>query len=414
MGIIHLDFETYSDINIKKAGAFRYIQSPAFEILLCAYSVDDGPVRVLDLTVPQERDYFNTAFKDLIFRSDSVLMAYNAAFEAGCIARHFGVRFTPAYVAKFRDTMLHGLYAGYTAGLDATGRALGIPEDKQKLTTGKALIRYFCVPCKPTKANGGRTRNYPHHDPEKWALFKTYNGQDVVAEMEIERRLSVFPVPDFVQKQWETDLLINARGVAVDMDFCEGALELGETIRAQLTDEAVQLSGLQNPNSVKQLARWLSAETGDDITTLRKETIKELLGRDNADHVQRMLEIRQELGKTSTKKYDAIEAAVCDDGRVRGLLQFYGANRTGRWAGRLVQVQNLPRTYTEPLEFARELVKGRKLDALRTVYGSPNDTLSQLIRTAFVAAPGNVLIDADFSAIEARVISWLADEEWRL
>ena len=277
-----------------------------------------------------------------------------------------------------------------------------------------ALIRYFCVPCKPTKANGGRTRNYQQHDPEKWELFKTYNGQDVVAEMEIERRLSVFPVPDFVQKQWETDLLINARGVAVDMDFCEGALELGETIRAQLTDEAVQLSGLQNPTSVKQLARWLSAETGDDITSLRKETIKELLGRDNADHVQRMLEIRQELGKTSTKKYDAIEAAVCDDGRVRGLLQFYGANRTGRWAGRLVQVQNLPRTYTEPLEFARELVKGRKLDALRTGYGSPNDTLSQLIRTAFVAAPGNVLIDADFSAIEARVISWLADEEWRL
>lgn len=412
--LIHLDFETYSDVSIKKAGAFRYIQSPTFEILLCAYSVDDGPVRVLDLTVPQERDYFNTAFKDLIFRNDSVLMAYNAAFEAGCIARHFGVDFTPAYVAKFRDTMLHGLYVGYPAGLDATGRALGIPEDKQKLTTGKALIRYFCAPCKSTKANGGRTRNYPHHDPEKWELFKTYNGQDVVAEMEIERRLSAFSVPDFVQKQWETDLLINARGVAVDMDFCEGALELGETIRAQLTDEAVRLSDLPNPNSVKQLARWLSAETGDDITTLRKETVKELLGRDNADHVQRMLEIRQELGKTSTKKYDAIEAAVCDDGRVRGLLQFYGANRTGRWAGRLVQVQNLPRTYTEPLEFARELVKGRKLDALRTVYGSPNDTLSQLIRTAFVAAPGNVLIDADFSAIEARVISWLADEEWRL
>ena len=412
--LIHLDFETYSDVSIKKAGAFRYIQSPTFEILLCAYSVDDGPVRVLDLTVSQERDYFNTAFKDLIFRNDSVLMAYNAAFEAGCIARHFGVDFTPAYVAKFRDTMLHGLYAGYPAGLDATGRALGIPEDKQKLTTGKALIRYFCAPCKPTKANGGRTRNYPHHDPEKWELFKAYNGQDVVAEMEIERRLSAFPVPDFVQKQWETDLIINARGVAVDMDFCEGALELGETVRAQLTDEAVRLSGLPNPNSVKQLARWLSAEIGDDITTLRKETVKELLGRDNDDHVQRMLEIRQELGKTSTKKYDAIEAAVCDDGRVRGLLQFYGANRTGRWAGRLVQVQNLPRTYTEPLELARELVKGRKLDALRVIYGSPNDTLSQLIRTAFVAAPGNVLIDADFSAIEARVISWLAGEEWRL
>lgn len=408
--MIHLsiDLETYSDVNLKKAGLYRYVQSPAFEILLFAYSFDGAPTQVIDMAqgekIPLEVIH---ALTD----PQCLKHAYNAAFEWYCLSKYMGAQLPPS---QWRDTMLHGLYAGYTAGLDATGRALGIPEDKQKLTTGKALIRYFCVPCKPTKANGGRTRNYPHHDPEKWALFKTYNGQDVVAEMEIERRLSVFPVPDFVQKQWETDLLINARGVAVDMDFCEGALELGEAIRAKLTDEAVQLSGLQNPNSVKQLARWLSAETGDDITTLRKETIKELLGRDNADHVQRMLEIRQELGKTSTKKYDAIEAAVCDDGRVRGLLQFYGANRTGRWAGRLVQVQNLPRTYTEPLEFARELVKGRKLDALRTVYGSPNDTLSQLIRTAFVAAPGNVLIDADFSAIEARVISWLADEEWRL
>ena len=408
--MIHLsiDLETYSDVNLKKAGLYRYVQSPAFEILLFAYSFDGAPTQVIDMAqgekIPLEVIH---ALTD----PQCLKHAYNAAFEWYCLSKYMGAQLPPS---QWRDTMLHGLYAGYTAGLDATGRALGIPEDKQKLTTGKALIRYFCVPCKPTKANGGRTRNYPHHDPEKWELFKTYNGQDVVAEMEIERRLSVFPVPDFVQKQWETDLLINARGVAVDMDFCAGALELGETIRTQLTDEAVQLSGLQNPNSVKQLARWLSVETGDDITTLRKETIKELLGRDNADHVQRMLEIRQELGKTSTKKYDAIEAAVCDDGRVRGLLQFYGANRTGRWAGRLVQVQNLPRTYTEPLEFARELVKGRKLDALRTVYGSPNDTLSQLIRTAFVAAPGNVLIDADFSAIEARVISWLADEEWRL
>lgn len=408
--MIHLsiDLETYSDVNLKKAGLYRYVQSPAFEILLFAYSLDGAPTQVVDMA---QGEKIPLEVVHALTDPQCLKHAYNAAFEWYCLSKYMGAQLPPS---QWRDTMLHGLYAGYTAGLDATGRALGIPEDKQKLATGKALIRYFCVPCKPTKSNGGRTRNYPHHDPEKWELFKTYNGQDVVAEMEIERRLSVFPVPDFIQKQWETDLLINARGVAVDMDFCEGALELGETIRAQLTDEAVQLSGLQNPNSVKQLARWLSAETGDDITTLRKETIKELLGRDNADHVQRMLEIRQELGKTSTKKYDAIEAAVCDDGRVRGLLQFYGANRTGRWAGRLVQVQNLPRTYTEPLEFARELVKGRKLDALRTVYGSPNDTLSQLIRTAFVAAPGNVLIDADFSAIEARVISWLADEEWRL
>ena len=408
--MIHLsiDLETYSDVNLKKAGLYRYVQSPAFEILLFAYSFDGVPTQVIDMAQGEE---IPMEVIHALTDPQCLKHAYNAAFEWYCLSKYMGAQLPPA---QWRDTMLHGLYAGYTAGLDATGRALGIPEDKQKLATGKALIRYFCVPCKPTKSNGGRTRNYPHHDPEKWELFKTYNGQDVVAEMEIERRLSVFPVPDFVQKQWETDLLINARGVAVDMDFCAGALELGETIRAQLTDEAVQLSGLDNPNSVKQLANWLSAETGDDITTLRKETIKELLGRDNADHVQRMLEIRQELGKTSTKKYDAIEAAVCGDGRVRGLLQFYGANRTGRWAGRLVQVQNLPRTYTEPLEFARELVKGRKLDALRTIYGSPNDTLSQLIRTAFVAAPGNVLVDADFSAIEARVISWLADEEWRL
>lgn len=412
---IHLDFETFSDVDIKRAGAFRYIQSPAFEILLCAYSVDGSPVRVLDLTVPQDRDYFNTVFKDLIFDKNSILVAYNAAFEAGCIARHFNVAFTPDYAAKFRCTMLHGLYAGYTAGLDATGRALGIPEDKQKLNTGKALIRYFCVPCKPTKANGGRTRNYPQHDPEKWNLFKVYNAQDVDAEMEIERYLSTFPVPDAVQKQWETDLIINARGVAVDMDFVHGALEMGDTVRTELTEEAVNISGLYNPNSVRQLSQWLSDATGADVSNLRKETVNEMLGRDdNSDEVQRMLEIRQELGKTSTKKYDAIQEAVCEDGRVRGLLQFYGANRTGRWAGRLVQVQNLPRTYTEPLELARELVKGRKLDALRLIYGSPNDTLSQLIRTAFISAPGKVLIDADFSAIEARVISWLAGEEWRL
>lgn len=405
---LSIDLETYSDVDIKKSGMYRYVQSPAFEILLFAYSFDGAPSQVVDLaqgeTIPQA---VLSALTDPAYLKH----AYNAAFEWFCLSKYIGRLLPPS---QWRDTMLHGLYAGYTAGLDATGRALGIPEDKQKLSTGKALIRYFCVPCKPTKSNGGRTRNLPRHDPAKWELFKTYNAQDVEAEMEIARYLSPFPVPDFVQKQWETDLMINARGVAVDMDFVHGALALGETVRAQLTDEAVRLSGLQNPNSVKQITQWLTDETGDDITNLRKETVADLLGRDNADHVQRMLEIRQELGKTSTKKYDAIEAAVCSDGRVRGLLQYYGANRTGRWAGRLVQVQNLPRTYTEPLELARDLVKMQSLDALRIVYGSPNDTLSQLIRTAFVAAPGNVLIDADFSAIEARVISWLAGEEWRL
>ena len=406
---LSIDLETYSSVNLKKAGAQAYIRSPDFEILLFAYSLDGGPVRVIDMA---QGEAIPTDILAALTAPEYLKHAYNAAFEWGCLSRYMGQELPPS---QWRDTMLHGLYCGYTAGLEATGRALGIPEDKQKLNTGKALIRYFCVPCKPTKANGGRTRNYPHHDPDKWRLFKEYNAQDVEAEMEIARFLSTFPVPAEVQKQWETDLIINARGVAVDMDFVHGALEMGDTVRTELTDEAVKISGLYNPNSVRQLSQWLSDETGEDVSNLRKETVAEMLGRDdNSAEVNRMLEIRQELGKTSTKKYDAIEEAVCADGRVRGLLQFYGANRTGRWAGRLVQVQNLPRTYTEPLELARELVKGRKLDALRVIYGSPNDTLSQLIRTAFVAAPGNVLIDADFSAIEARVISWLAGEEWRL
>lgn len=406
---LSIDLETYSSVNLKKAGAQAYIRSPDFEILLFAYSLDGGPVQVIDMA---QGEAIPTDILAALTAPEYLKHAYNAAFEWGCLSRYMGQELPPS---QWRDTMLHGLYCGYTAGLEATGRALGIPEDKQKLNTGKALIRYFCVPCKPTKANGGRTRNYPHHDPDKWRLFKEYNAQDVEAEMEIARFLSTFPVPAEVQKQWETDLIINARGVAVDMDFVHGALEMGDTVRTELTDEAVKISGLYNPSSVRQLSQWLSDETGEDVSNLRKETVAEMLARDdNSAEVNRMLEIRQELGKTSTKKYDAIEEAVCADGRVRGLLQFYGANRTGRWAGRLVQVQNLPRTYTEPLELARELVKGRKLDALRVIYGSPNDTLSQLIRTAFVAAPGNVLIDADFSAIEARVISWLAGEEWRL
>ena len=406
---LSIDLETYSSVDIKKAGAQAYIRSPDFEILLFAYSLDGNAVHVVDMA---QGEHIPDEIYALLDDPECLKHAYNAAFEWGCLNKYTGRILPPS---QWRDTMLHGLYCGYTAGLEATGRALGIPEDKQKLSIGKALIRYFCVPCKPTKTNGGRTRNLPHHDPDKWNLFKEYNAQDVEAEMTIENYLSAFPVPPMVQEQWETDLIINNRGVAVDMDLVAGALELGDTIRTELTDEAIRISGLYNPNSVKQLTGWLSDNTGKEVSNLRKETVKEMLAADgNSDDVKRMLEIRQELGKTSTKKYDAIQEAVCADGRVRGLLQFYGANRTGRWAGRLVQVQNLPRTYTEPLELARELVKDRKLDALRVLYGSPNDTLSQLIRTAFVAAPGNVLIDADFSAIEARVISWLAGEEWRL
>lgn len=405
---LSIDLETYSSVPIAKAGAQKYIQSPDFEILLFAYSLDGGDVQIIDLAqgelLPQ---WLASALSDPQY----IKHAYNASFEWGCLSKFMGT----LPIDQWRCTMFHGLYCGYTAGLDATGKALGLPADKQKLSTGKALIRYFCVPCAPTKTNGGRTRNYPRHDPAKWALFKEYCIGDVTTEMEILHRLENFPVPPELEKQWQTDVLINARGVAVDMDMVHGALWIGETTRDQLTEEAVTLSGLDNPNSVKQLMQWLEEELDEELTDLRKDTVSRLLnGNLTNDTARRMLEIRQELGKTSTKKYNAIEAAVCADGRVRGLLQFYGANRTGRWAGRLVQVQNLPRTYVEPLPLARDLVKCRETASLRALFGSVPDTLSQLIRTSFIAEPGNALVDADFSAIEARVISWLAGESWRL
>ena len=405
---LSIDLETFSSVPIAKAGAQKYISSPDFEILLFAYSLDGAPVEVIDLTTGA---HLPPWLVQAITSPDYIKHAYNAPFEWGCLSKFLG--WLPP--DQWRCTMFKGLYCGYTAGLDATGRALGLPEDKRKLNTGKALIRYFCTPCAPSKANGGRTRNLPQHDPQRWELFKEYNRQDVVTEMEIDQRLASYTVPDWVQKQWETDLIINARGVAVDMEMVSGALYLGDTVRQNLMTEAMRLSGLNNPNSVAQLTKWLQEETGEELGDLRKDTVVRLLKKDsNSPQVTRMLEIRQELGKTSTKKYDAIEAAVCPDKRVRGLLQFYGANRTGRWAGRLVQVQNLPRTYTEPLALARDLVRQRNLGGLKAVYGSVPDTLSQLIRTAFIAPEGHVLIDADFSAIEARVISWLAGEQWRL
>lgn len=409
MDHLSIDLETFSSVPIAKAGAQKYIASPDFEILLFAYSLNGAPPVCCDIA---QGEHLPDWVLDALCDPQCLKHAYNAAFEWGCLSKFMGRQLPPE---QWRCTMFHGLYAGYPAGLDAAGRALGLPEDKRKLSTGKALIRYFCVPCTPTKSNGGRRRNLPYHDPARWELFKEYNTQDVTTEMEIERRLSLITVPDWLQKQWETDLIINARGVTVDMDMVDGALEIGATVRERLTQEAVRISGLSNPNSVQQLSAWLEQETGEEVADLRKDTVAKMIAQaPDIPEVQRMLEIRQELGKTSTKKYDAIEQAVCPDGRVRGLLQFYGANRTGRWAGRLVQVQNLPRTYTQPLELARNLVKQRKLDNLRLIYGSVPDTLSQLIRTAFVASDGNVLIDADFSAIEARVISWLAGEQWRL
>lgn len=384
------------------------MQSDDFTILLFAYSVDGGEVDVIDLAqggrIPND-------VLALLTNPEVLKCAYNAAFEWYSLSRYLGI--SPLlWLSQWRCTMLHGLYCGYTAGLDATGKALGLPQEKQKLQTGKALIRLFCTPHTPTARNP-KGRTFPTDEPEKWALFLAYNRQDVVTEMEIGRRLAPFPVPDFVQKEWELDQRINAAGVALDRELIAGALAIAAQETDALTQEAQKLTNLENPNSVGQLKEWLIAQTDTDIESLDKETVKEFLQRDLPQKVRRVLEIRQELGKSSVKKYNAMEHAVCPDGRVRGLLQFYGANRTGRWAGRLVQVQNLPRNYIEELDYARSLVKQRDAAGLTLAFGSVQDTLSQLIRTAFIPAQGHRFVVADFSAIEARVIAWLAGETWR-
>ncbi|MEA5048423.1 MAG: DNA polymerase [Eubacteriales bacterium] len=411
---LSIDIETYSDIDIKKAGLYRYAQSPSFEVLLFAYGVNASPVCVIDLaqgeTIPQE-------IMAMLLNPAAVKHSYNASFEWFCLSKHLGLSdaISIDWLSQWQCTMLHGLYCGYTAGLSATGEALGLPIDKRKLGVGSSLIRTFCVPQKPVKSNGNRTRTLPHHEPEKWQLFKSYCAQDVVTEMEIERLLSAFPVPEEEQRLWQLDQRINARGVRVDTQLVDSALAIDEAATKELTAEAIMLSGLSNPKSVQQLTKWLEEEIDEEVPDLRKETVKDLLkGELESDAARRVLEIRQQLSKTSTKKYAAMRVAVCDDSRVRGLLQFYGANRTGRWAGRLVQVQNLPQNHLPALGFARELVDGRNTTALQLLYGSVPDTLSQLIRTAFIPSERNVFVVADFSAIEARVISWLAGEQWRM
>ena len=401
---LSIDIETKSSVDIGKAGLYKYAQSEDFEILLFAYRMNDRPVQIVDLAQGEELPEWLVRALD-----DSVVVkhAYNAAFEWYCLNRA-GYK-TP--LEQWRCTMAHGLYCGYTAGLDATGKAIGLPQDKQKLTVGKALIRYFCVPCKPTKSNGGRTWNLPQHDPDKWELFKEYCRQDVVTENEILRRLSQFPMPAEEQKQWEMCTRMNAYGVRVDSKLIDGALYIDQASTAELEEEAVRITGLSNPNSTAQLLAWLR-DNGTEAENLQKATVSDLLAGEPPETVRRMLEIRQQLGKTSVKKYTAMSTAKCADERVRGLTQYYGANRTGRWAGRLVQVQNLPRNYIKTLDYARELVKKRNYAGLKLLYGNAPDTLSQLIRTAFIPSEGHKFVVADFSAIEARVIAWLAGEQW--
>lgn len=401
---LSIDIETKSSVDIGKAGLYRYAQSDDFEILLFAYRYGDESVQIVDLA--QGEKIPDKIVEDL--RNPQIVKhAYNAAFEWYCLNKAGYT--TP--LRQWKCTMIHGLYCGYTAGLDATGKAIGLPQDKRKLATGKALIRYFCVPCKPTKNNGRRAWNLPKHAPEKWELFKEYCKQDVVTESAILKRLEAFPVPEEEEKLWQMDIRMNAFGVKVDTALISGALQINERSTELLENEARKITGLQNPNSSVQLLDWIH-NNGVEMDNLQKATVMEKLSDDLPDDVRRALEIRQQLGKTSIKKYVAMDTAKGKDDRVRGLTQYYGANRTGRWAGRLVQMQNLPRNYIKTLDYARKLVKDRNYGGIKLLYGNVPDTLSQLIRTAFIPSEGNKFVVADFSAIEARVIAWLAGETW--
>ena len=434
---VSVDIETFSDVDIKKAGLYKYAQSPAFEILLIAWAVNDGPVRIVDLTVDPGSEGAGREYQALqdflrVYNDrDTMLHAYNAAFEHTCLnewARRRGLPERP--IGDWRCTMAHGLYCGYTAGLGITGEAMGLPQDKRKLGIGAALIRRFCVPqkekAKPLvdgllgeEDSLTKVRRYIAAEPEKWNLFKEYCKQDVATEREIERRLKKWPMTAMEQLIWELTCDANAGGVGVDTELVDSALAIGAAEQARVEEEARALSGLENPKSVQQLMKWLNTELETDaeteITDLRKQTVTGLLQAGvDSDKAARMLELRQQMSKTSTKKYDALAAATCGDGRVRGMLFYYGANRTGRWAGRIVQPQNLPQNHLPNLDYARQLVKARDAELLKLNYGTVPDALSQLIRTAFIPRPGKRFAVADYSAIEARVVAWLAGEQWVL
>lgn len=408
-----VDFETFSDVDIKKAGLYKYVESPAFDILLIAWAVDDGPVQLIDLARGEDP----APFLKVVFDEDTVLRSYNAAFEHATLNTWLKRRNLPTLqIGDWRCTMAHGLYCGYTAGLGATGEAMGLPQDKRKLGIGAALIRKFCVPQKPNKQHPTPWRLRPEEEPEKWELFKTYCRQDVETEREIGRRLARWPMPAREQLLWELTVNANIEGVGVDRDLVEAAIAVGESEQQAMIAEAREISGLQNPKSVQQLMKWLNEELdGEEISDLRKATVSDLLKAGvDSEAATRMLELRQLMSKTSTKKYDALQAATCDDGRVRGMMFYYGANRSGRWAGRIVQPQNLPQNHLPCLDMARDLVKARDAEMVKVCYGSVPDTLSQLIRTAFIPRPGKLYAVADYSAIEARVVAWLAGETWVL
>lgn len=436
MHVMAVDIETFSDVDIKESGAYAYAESPAFEILLIAYKLDEDPVKVIDLTRFHDSGtwddpayrlenlrYIDPEFADCLIDNHVIKTAYNANFERTCLAAYFKA---PMHPEQWRCTAVHAATLGLPATLGAVGEALGLPEDKQKDKTGKALIQYFCKPCKPTKANGGRTRNLPEHAPEKWEQFVEYNRQDVITECAIREKVSVYPITHSEQELWNLDQQMNDNGIRLDMSFVRNILEYDETYQDRLKEEAREITGLDNPNSLSQLKNWFRVRYGLEIESITKDTIPEIKekleqavmdGLFFSEEIRpaiRMLEIRQELGKTSTKKYAAMKNAVCRDGRLRGILQFYGANRTGRWAGRIVQVHNLPQNKIPDIELARKLVAEGEFDVLEMLFEGVPFVFSQLIRTAFIPSDGCRFCVADFSAIEARVIAWLANEQWRL
>lgn len=400
-----IDLETYSSADITKTGAFKYVEAPDFEILLLAYAWDDGPVNVIDLARGEVLEYME--LRNSILDPNIVKVAHNSAFERACLSKRMGQDLPPE---EWEDTMVLAAMNGLPLSLDAAGAALELKD--QKIKEGTSLISYFCKPCKPTIANGGRTRNLPEHAPDKWARFVEYCRRDVEVEQAIYYRLRDFPVTAFERRVWALDARINERGVQVDTDLAEAAIAVDEAFTTTHAAEMQRLTGLDNPNSVAQLKDWLSA-VGVNVDSLNKATVQDLKAKVSDPTTRRVLELRQLLGKTSTTKYAAMTNAVCKDSRVRGLLQYYGAGRTGRWAGRLVQVQNLPQNHLDGIADVRELVKQRDLDTLELAFDSVPDVLSQLIRTAFVAKPGCTFLVADYSAIEARVIAYLAGEKWR-
>lgn len=401
---LSIDLETFSDVDLSKCGVYKYASSPNFEILLFGYSVDGGDVKVVDVACGEKIP------ADIIaaLSDDSVTKwAFNAMFERVCLSNYLGEWMEPE---SWKCSMVWSATLGLPLSLENAGAVLGL--EKQKLSEGKELIRYFCVPCKPTKANGGRTRNLPGHDREKWERFKAYNLRDVEAEMQIQQRLSKYPVPDFVWEEYWQDQEINDRGIGVDMEMVAQAIAMDGRSKSELSAAMKELTELENPNSVQQMKQWLS-ENGMETDSLDKKAVTELL-KTAPEPLGEVLSLRQQLAKSSVKKYQAMKNAVCADDRAHGMFQFYGANRTGRYSGRIIQLQNLPQNHIPDLAQARELVKARDFDALAMLYEDIPDTLSQLIRTAFVPQGGRKFIVADFSAIEARVIAWIAGERWRL